>query len=165
MATNGNGGGSAKDNRKRTLIASLCDEDTTTGLLLAGTGQRQSAASGIDGDSAPSTGGGGGGGGGRSMGRDRSEAEARAGYDTNFLIVTASTKRETIERVFDAFTEEREDIAIVLINQHVADQIRDRVDNYTKAFPALLEVPAKDHPYDPEKDSVMKRVQKLFGDV
>ena len=163
MATNGNGGGSAKDNKKRTLIASLCDEDTTTGLLLAGTGQRQSAL----GSEANSTGGGGGGNGGTGgrVGRDRSEAESRAGYDTNFLIVGPTTKRETIERVFDAFTEERDDIAIVLINQHVADQIRDRVDNYTKAFPALLEVPAKDHPYDPEKDSVMKRVQKLFGDV
>ena len=160
MATNGNGGGSAKDNKKRTLIASLCDEDTTTGLLLAGTGQRQSSLSG-DGAAAGTNGGGTNG----RVGRDRSEAESRAGYDTNFLIVGPSTKRETIERVFDAFTDERDDIAIVLINQHVADQIRDRVDNYTKAFPALLEVPAKDHPYDPEKDSVMKRVQKLFGDV
>ena len=160
MATNGNGGGSAKDNKKRTLIASLCDEDTTTGLLLAGTGQRQSSLSG-DGAAAGTNGGSTNG----RVGRDRSEAESRAGYDTNFLIVGPSTKRETIERVFDAFTDERDDIAIVLINQHVADQIRDRVDNYTKAFPALLEVPAKDHPYDPEKDSVMKRVQKLFGDV
>jgi len=46
----------------------------------------------------------------------------------------------------------------------VADKIRDRVDKYNEAFPSLLEIPSKDHPYDPEKDSVMKRVRKLFGE-
>ncbi|KAH0067492.1 hypothetical protein KCU60_g21182, partial [Aureobasidium melanogenum] len=56
------------------------------------------------------------------------------------------------------------DIAILLINQHIADKIRSRVDSYTQAFPSLLEIPSKDHPYDPEKDSVMKRVKKLFGE-
>ncbi|KAG9545748.1 hypothetical protein KCU97_g21186, partial [Aureobasidium melanogenum] len=61
-------------------------------------------------------------------------------------------------------TQERKDIAILLINQHIADKIRSRVDSYTQAFPSLLEIPSKDHPYDPEKDSVMKRVKKLFGE-
>ena len=28
----------------------------------------------------------------------------------------------------------------------------------------VLEIPSKDHPFDPSKDSVLKRVQKLFGD-
>jgi hypothetical protein len=46
----------------------------------------------------------------------------------------------------------------------IADKIRSRVDAYTQAFPSLLEIPSKDHPYDPEKDSVMKRVKKLFGE-
>lgn len=46
----------------------------------------------------------------------------------------------------------------------IADKIRSRVDSYTQAFPSLLEIPSKDHPYDPEKDSVMKRVKKLFGE-
>lgn len=48
--------------------------------------------------------------------------------------------------------------------KQVADRIRYRVDTYTAAFPALLEIPSKDHPYDPEKDSVLKRVRRLFGE-
>lgn len=46
----------------------------------------------------------------------------------------------------------------------IAEKIRPKVDAYNEAFPALLEIPAKDHPYDPEKDSVLKRVRKIFGD-
>ena len=46
----------------------------------------------------------------------------------------------------------------------IADRIRHRVDTYTAAFPSLLEIPSKDHPYDPEKDSVLKRVRRLFGE-
>lgn len=46
----------------------------------------------------------------------------------------------------------------------IADKIRPKVDAYNEAFPSLLEIPSKDHPYDPEKDSVMKRVSKLFGE-
>lgn len=46
----------------------------------------------------------------------------------------------------------------------MAEKIRDRVDKYNEAFPSLLEIPSKDHPYDPDKDSVMKRVRKLFGE-
>lgn len=48
--------------------------------------------------------------------------------------------------------------------QQIAEKIRPRVDAYRDAFPSLLEIPSKDHPYDPEKDSVMKRVRKLFGE-
>jgi V-type H+-transporting ATPase subunit F len=46
----------------------------------------------------------------------------------------------------------------------IAERIRHRVDTYTAAFPALLEIPSKDHPYDPEKDSVLRRVRRLFGE-
>lgn len=46
----------------------------------------------------------------------------------------------------------------------IADKMRGRVDQYNEAFPSLLEIPSKDHPYNPEKDSVMKRVRKLFGE-
>lgn len=46
----------------------------------------------------------------------------------------------------------------------IAEKIRPTVDKYQQAFPALLEIPSKDHPYDPSKDSILKRVQKLSGD-
>lgn len=52
----------------------------------------------------------------------------------------------------------------ILIGGQIADKIRGKVDAYSEAFPSVLEIPSKDHPYDPEKDSVMKRVRKLFGE-
>ncbi|CAI4476715.1 BDM_1a_G0020530.mRNA.1.CDS.1 [Saccharomyces cerevisiae] len=115
---------------KRTLIAVIADEDTTTGLLLAGIGQIT-----------PET------------------------QEKNFFVYQeGKTTKEEITDKFNHFTEERDDIAILLINQHIAEDIRARVDSFTNAFPAILEIPSKDHPYDPEKDSVLKRVRKLFGE-
>ncbi|KAI3627369.1 VMA7 [Malassezia furfur] len=78
----------------------------------------------------------------------------------NFFVTPVSE----IEEAFTDFTKERKDIAIVLISQYVADKIRPLVDRYAQAFPALLEIPSKDHPYDPSKDGVLKRVQKLFAE-
>ncbi|KAJ3363648.1 H(+)-transporting V1 sector ATPase subunit F [Kappamyces sp. JEL0680] len=81
----------------------------------------------------------------------------------NFLVVDAKTPLAKIEEAFEAFTL-RKDIAIILVNQHVADMIRPMIDAYSQAFPTVLEIPSKDHPYDPAKDSVLKRISKLFGD-
>ncbi|KAI9704873.1 MAG: H(+)-transporting V1 sector ATPase subunit F [Candelina mexicana] len=114
----------------REFLAVIGDEDSVTGLLLAGIGH----------------------------------VTAPPDSQKNFLVVEPRTDNATIESAFDKFTRERKDIAILLINQHVADRIRHRVDNYTDAFPALLEIPSKDHPYDPEKDSVLKRVRQVFGE-
>lgn len=113
--------------KDRNLLAVIGDEDTVTGLLLAGIGhitQQQKK---------------------------------------NFLVVDSKTQVSTIEAAFQEYTE-RKDIAILLINQHVAEKIRPTVDRYQQAFPSLLEIPSKDHPYDPAKDSVLKRVHKLFGE-
>lgn len=48
--------------------------------------------------------------------------------------------------------------------KQIAEKIRYRIDSFTAAFPAVLEIPSKDHPYDPEKDSVLRRVKRLFGE-
>ncbi|KAI0322310.1 ATPase, V1 complex, subunit F [Amylostereum chailletii] len=113
--------------KDRNLLAVIGDEDTVTGMLLAGIGHIN-------------------------------EKQKK-----NFLIVDGKTQVSMIEAAFEEFTE-RKDIAILLINQHVAEKIRPTVEKYQQAFPALLEIPSKDHPYDPSKDSVLKRVQKLFGE-
>ncbi|EPQ28869.1 uncharacterized protein PFL1_03671 [Pseudozyma flocculosa PF-1] len=113
---------------ERTLVALIADEDSTTGLLLAGIGNVDEAG------------------------------------EKNFYIVDNTTSVSDIEEAFNRYTQERKDVGILLINQHIADKIRPIVDRYTQAFPALLEIPSKDHPYDPAKDSVLKRVQKLFGE-
>jgi len=82
----------------------------------------------------------------------------------NFLVVDAKTEVAAIEKAFDEFVHERKDVGILLINQHIAERIRYKIDVYTAAFPAVLEIPSKDHPYDPEKDTVLKRVRRLFGE-
>lgn len=116
--------------KDRHFLAVIGDEDSVTGLLLAG------------------------------IGHVTQPPDAQK----NFLVVDAKTENSTIEQAFDNFTQKRKDIAILLINQHIAEKIRGRVDIYTEAFPAVLEIPSKDHPYDPEKDSVLKRVRRLFGE-
>ncbi|GLU07628.1 hypothetical protein SLE2022_245800 [Rubroshorea leprosula] len=81
---------------------------------------------------------------------------------TNYLIVDSKTTVKQIEDTFKEFTA-REDIAIVLISQYVANMIRFLVDSYNKPVPAILEIPSKDHPYDPAHDSVLSRVKYLFS--
>jgi len=98
--------------KNRSLLAVIGDEDTITGMLLAGIGQ-------VD-DSTKSK---------------------------NFYVVDAKTTDEQIESAFNEYVENRDDIAILLINQHLAEKIRFRVDNFTNAFPAILEIPSKEHPY------------------
>ncbi|KAF9869543.1 vacuolar ATP synthase subunit f [Colletotrichum karsti] len=120
---------SQADFKDRQFLAVIGDEDSVTGLLLAG------------------------------IGHVSSDAE----QEKNFLVVDSKTDTAAIESAFESFTT-RKDIGIVLINQHVADRIRHRVDTYTAAFPTVLEIPSKDHPYDPEKDSVLRRVRRLFGE-
>ncbi|KKK21707.1 hypothetical protein P175DRAFT_0502933 [Aspergillus ochraceoroseus IBT 24754] len=116
--------------KDRQFLAVIGDEDSVTGLLLAGVGH---VTDGPD-------------------------------SQRNFLVVDAKTETATIEKAFQNFTQERNDIAVLLINQHIAERIRHSVDSYAEAFPAVLEIPSKDHPYDPEKDSVLKRVRRLFGE-
>lgn len=108
-------------------MAVIGDEDSVTGLLLAGIGHTDTK------------------------------------QQSNFLVVDSKTPLAKIEETFEAFSL-RKDIAIILINQHVADMIRPMIDGYHQAFPTVLEIPSKDHPYDPAKDSVLKRISKLFGD-
>ncbi|RWR96074.1 V-type proton ATPase subunit F [Cinnamomum micranthum f. kanehirae] len=71
----------------------------------------------------------------------------------------------TVKQIEDAFKEftTKEDIAIVLISQYVANMIRFLVDSYNNPVPAILEIPSKDHPYDPTHDSVLSRVRYLFN--
>ncbi|CAH1453757.1 unnamed protein product [Lactuca virosa] len=78
------------------------------------------------------------------------------------MIVDSKTTVKQIEDAFKEFTT-RDDVAIVLISQYVANMIRFVVDSYNNPIPAILEIPSKDHPYDPAHDSVLSRVKYLFN--
>lgn len=96
-----------------------------------------------------------------------------------FFPVHVDTAVSDIEDSFRSFTS-RADIAIILINQYVsewislslslplnlspsppqiAEMIRHIIDQHDKAIPAVLEIPSKDQPYDPNKDSILRRAK------
>ncbi|RCN50798.1 V-type ATPase, F subunit [Ancylostoma caninum] len=73
----------------------------------------------------------------------------------NYLIVDKQTGIQEIEDAFKSFVA-RDDIAIILINQHIAEMIRYAVDQHTSSIPAVLEIPSKEAPYDPSKSFVAR---------
>ena len=81
---------------------------------------------------------------------------------TNFLIVDHKTQQDKIINTFNEFIN-RTDIAIILITQGVADMMRDILDGYDRYLPIVMEIPSKDHPYNPDTDSVMQRLKKMTG--
>merc|ERR1712137_35038 len=105
-------------------IGLIGDEDTVTGMVLAGVGH-------VDGQG-----------------------------KKNFLVVDSKTHVKDIEEKFNDLTS-RKDIAMILITQGCADEIRHIVDAYTKSgqvVPTVLEIPSKEQPSDPRKDAIMQRV-------
>eukprot|EP00026_Physarum_polycephalum_P023001 Phypoly_transcript_27615.p1 GENE.Phypoly_transcript_27615~~Phypoly_transcript_27615.p1 ORF type:complete len:144 (+),score=27.11 Phypoly_transcript_27615:55-432(+) len=81
----------------------------------------------------------------------------------NFLVVDNKTTQAKIEEAFRNFTAKREDIAILLITQKIAEDIRHLINDYDKVIPTILEIPSKDHPYDPSKDNIMTKVKRMTG--
>ena len=74
---------------KRSLLAMIADEDSVTGLLLAGVGQ----------------------------------IPDEPGKETYFLtVIPGKTTEEKVEKAFDRFTSGKDDIAILLTNQHIASR-------------------------------------------
>ena len=86
----------------------------------------------------------------------------RTAKGSNFLIVKQDTKLQQVEEAFQNFTT-RDDIGIVLINQHIANDIRHVLKDYHATIPTVLEIPSKEHPYDPEQDYIMQRVNMFLG--
>ena len=111
-----------------TLVGIIGDEETVTGFLLTGIGERNVKG------------------------------------ETNFFIVDSHTTQSDIEDAFNRLIN-RPDIAVLLINQHIAEKdIRHLVNTHEAIIPTILEIPSKDHPYSAEKDFIMqKAARQLFG--
>ncbi|XBW36818.1 hypothetical protein QEN19_002397 [Hanseniaspora menglaensis] len=135
--------------QNRTLVAVIGDEDTTTGFLLAGIGAVPEKSANEDASAAIND---------STVSNDVTSGKNFYIYNENKSPV------EELLQVFETFTSKRKDIALILINQHIANAIRAQIDSFTDPFPAILEIPSKDHPYDPEQDSVLKKVKKLIGE-
>lgn len=80
----------------------------------------------------------------------------RTANNSNFLIVNQETKIQQVEDAFKSLSS-RDDVGIILINQHVANDIRHVLKDYNETIPTVLEIPSKEHPYDPEQDYIMVR--------
>ena len=80
----------------------------------------------------------------------------------NFLVVKQDTKLLQVEEAFQNFST-RDDVGIILINQHVANNIRHVLKDYHATIPTVLEIPSKEHPYDAEQDYIMQRVNMFLG--
>ena len=86
----------------------------------------------------------------------------RTAEGSNFLVVKQDTKLQQVEESFKAFST-RDDVGIILINQHIANDIRHVLKDYNATIPTVLEIPSKEHPYDPEQDYIMQRVNMFLG--
>jgi V-type H+-transporting ATPase subunit F len=107
------------------LLAIIGDEETVTGFLLAGIGERNENT-------------------------------------RNYFVISKEDKSE-VEEIFRSLLN-RKDIGIILISQHIADMIREDLDNYDEIIPTVMEIPSKNFPYSVEKDSIMQKAYKqLYG--
>ncbi|KAL3896122.1 MAG: hypothetical protein SGARI_007256, partial [Bacillariaceae sp.] len=86
----------------------------------------------------------------------------RNAQGSNFLIVKQDTTLTQIEESFRTLSQ-RDDVGIILINQHIANDIRHVLKDYNATIPTVLEIPSKEHPYDPEQDYIMQRVNMFLG--
>ncbi|NWI52382.1 VATF ATPase, partial [Calyptomena viridis] len=144
------------------LIAVMGDEDTVTGFLLGGIGEldkhrrpnflvveKETSLAEIEEtfrwEGAP---------GAIPLSPHRAAAPPMGGG-----LCTPLTPRFPLPRGFLA----REDVGMILISQALAEQIRPAVAAHARALPAVLEIPSKDHPYDPARDSVLRRARGLFA--
>ena len=126
------------------LIGVIGDEDTCVGFLLGGVG------------------------------------ELNKNRQPNFLVVDKNTTIQEIEDTVKSFIR-RDDVSIILINQNIAEmvinfkctsftyrvqkqfKVRHVLDAHTSPVPAILEIPSKDSPYDPNKDSILRFVFNMGG--
>jgi V-type H+-transporting ATPase subunit F len=84
----------------------------------------------------------------------------------NYMIVDKETSDQALEEGFARFL--RDDIGVVLIAQSLAERLRNMIvahqNDEEKLIPTILEIPAKDAPYNPCKDAMLvAAAQKLFG--
>lgn len=84
----------------------------------------------------------------------------------NYLVVDDQTSLKEIEDQFQCLVK-RNDVGIVLIEQHIANQIRCFIDRHSRQclLPTVLELPSTYNAYDLHKDYIIKRIPKCFLSV
>ena len=66
---------------------------------------------------------------------------------------------EVTRLVEDLLTLTLVSLSLSLSYMQIAEMIRHVLNMYEESIPAILEIPSKDHPYDPTKDSILRRAK------
>lgn len=90
------------------------------------------------------------------------DVDPRKSRGTNFFVVNKGTPLTEIESAFTNFVN-RHDIGMILVCQHIANDIRHLIADHKAPLPCILEIPSKELPYDSEKDVVLSRVNRALG--
>lgn len=126
-------------NGEQRIVGIIGDEDTVTGFLLAGVGDNRI-----------------------SLGNSPNLQETQTTTPPNYFVVNPTTPLSDIE---DAFTTmcNRKDIGIIIISQHIANDVRHLVEEHSAVIPCILEIPNKGQKYDAEKDFVLEKITRALG--
>ncbi|KPI86985.1 putative vacuolar ATP synthase subunit [Leptomonas seymouri] len=128
-------------NGEQRIVGIIGDEDTVTGFLLAGVGDNRvasnQAANPVEGQQPKST-------------------------PPNYFVVNPSTPLSEIEEAFTMMCHRR-DIGIIIICQHIANDIRHLIAEHTAVIPCILEIPSKGQKYEAEKDFVLEKISRALG--
>lgn len=127
-------------NGERRIVGIIGDEDTVTGFLLAGIGDNRVST----GDS------------------DGAVRGVPSPAPPNYVVVSPTTPLADIEEAFVSLCT-RTDVGIIIICQHIANDIRHLIQEQTAVIPCILEIPSKGQKYDAEKDYVLERVTRALG--
>ncbi|CAD2219234.1 V-type H+-transporting ATPase subunit F [Angomonas deanei] len=80
----------------------------------------------------------------------------------NFFVVNPSTPLSEIEEAFTGMCK-RNDIGIIIVCQHIANDIRHLVQEHKAVIPCILEIPSKGQKYEAEKDYVLEKISRSLG--
>jgi V-type H+-transporting ATPase subunit F len=90
------------------------------------------------------------------------DTDHRKGRGANYFVVSKKTPQHEIESALRTMLS-RPDIAVVLICQTVANDVRHMIEAHKEAIPCILEIPSKDSPFDKTKDTVMVKLTRALG--
>lgn len=92
------------------------------------------------------------------------DAKPKKKTGPNYFVVDKTTPVAEIEAAFRGMAS-RSDIGMILVCQHIANDIRFAIDAHTEALPCVLEIPSKQIPFDESKDPVLSKLNRFLGIV
>ncbi|RNF02339.1 ATP synthase subunit [Trypanosoma rangeli] len=119
------------------IVGVIGDEDTITGFLLAGTGDNSATV-------------------------NEGKGEKKEVIQPNYIVVNPNTPLADIEAAFTNMCN-NDLIGIIVICQHIANDIRHMIEEHKEPIPCILEIPSKGGVYDAEKDFVLGKITRALG--